>query len=66
MTHITKVEFFDAFKTVFFASLGEDNVRGGFRGASLVPFNPEIVLLKLDIKLYTPSPSKLPPATPTP
>jgi hypothetical protein len=66
VTHITKVEFFNAFKNAFFASLGEDNVRGGFRGASLVLFNPETVLLKLDVKLCTPSPSKLPPATPIP
>jgi hypothetical protein len=66
ITHITKVEFFNAFKSAFFTSLIESNIRGGFRGAGLVPFHPETVLSKLDIKLRTPSPSKLPPATPAP
>ena len=56
VTHITKVEFFTAFKNAFFASLGEENVRGGFRGAGLVPFNPDAVLSKLDVKLRTPTP----------
>ena len=63
VTHITKVEFFTAFKNAFFASLGEENVRGGFRGAGLVPFNPDAVLSKLDVKLRTPTPPR--PSSPT-
>jgi hypothetical protein len=35
----------------------ESNNKGGFRGAGLVPFNPEVVLSKLDIKLQTPTPT---------
>lgn len=31
---------------------------GGFRKAGIIPFNPEIVISKLDIKLRTPSPKK--------
>jgi hypothetical protein len=62
ITHITKVEFFTAFKDAFFASFGEDNVRGGFRGAGLVPFNPEAVISKLDVKLRTPTPTGPPSA----
>jgi hypothetical protein len=62
VTHITKVEFFTAFKNAFFVSLSEENVRGGFRGAGLVPFSPDAVLSKLDVKLQTPTPPR--PSTP--
>jgi hypothetical protein len=37
------------------AIIGE-NICAGFRGAGLVPHNPEAVLLKLDVKLRTPTP----------
>jgi hypothetical protein len=63
VTHITKVEFFNAFKTAFFATLGEGNIQGGFRGVGLVPYDPEIVLSKLDIRLRTPTPPR--PSSPT-
>jgi hypothetical protein len=33
-----------------------DNIRGGFRGAGLVPFDPEKVISELDIRLKTPTP----------
>lgn len=35
----------------------ESNIQGGFRGAGLVPFNPESVLLKLDLMIRTLIPS---------
>lgn len=56
ITHITKVDFFAAFYAAFQTSMTERNVQGGFRGAGLVPFNPECVISKLDVKLRTPSP----------
>lgn len=34
------------------------NCQDGFRRASLVPFDPQAVILKLDVKLQTPSPSQ--------
>ncbi|KAJ0127325.1 Uncharacterized protein HZ326_29573 [Fusarium oxysporum f. sp. albedinis] len=34
----------------------ESNIRGGFRGAGLAPFNPENVISKLDVQLRTPTP----------
>ncbi|KFZ20545.1 hypothetical protein V501_00061, partial [Pseudogymnoascus sp. VKM F-4519 (FW-2642)] len=37
-----------------------------FRGAGLVPFNPQAVLLKLDVKLRTPTPSRPSTANTTP
>ena len=33
-----------------------ENVRAGFRGAGLVPHNPDAVLSKLDVRLRTPTP----------
>ena len=34
----------------------EKNIKGGFRGAGLVPFDPENVLSRLDVRSRTPSP----------
>jgi hypothetical protein len=36
----------------------EKNIQGGFRGAGLIPHNPEAVLSKLDVKLKTPTPTE--------
>ena len=36
------------------------NIKAGFRGAGLVPYDPSAVLLKLDIKLRTPTPTGTP------
>ncbi len=55
ITHITKDDFFPAFKAAFEAVFNEQNIKGSFRGAGLVPFNPEAVLSRLDMKLQTPS-----------
>ena len=56
ITHISKLEFLCGFREAFFASMTENNIRGGFSGAGLMPFDPERVLSKLDIKLRTPTP----------
>jgi hypothetical protein len=49
---------------VFYAtynqSITTQNAKAGFRGARLVPFDPQVVLLKLDIKLQTPTPNRPP------
>ncbi|KZL85197.1 transposase [Colletotrichum incanum] len=63
ISHITKDDFFPAFKAAFFASIGENNVRAGFRQAGLVPFNPEVVLSRLDFKPKTPTPSNSRPSS---
>ncbi|CCF47815.1 transposase, partial [Colletotrichum higginsianum] len=63
ISHITKDDFFPAFKAAFFASMGENNVRAGFRQAGLVPFNPEVVLSRLDFKPKTPTPSNSRPSS---
>ena len=56
ITHITKEDFIPAFRAAFQVSLTKSNIQGGFRGAGLVPFDPERVILTLDLKLWTPTP----------
>jgi hypothetical protein len=57
INHITKVEFVIAFKAAYLQSITIDNAKAGFRGAGLVPFNPKAVISKLDVKLWTPTPT---------
>ena len=52
---ITKVEFFLAFYAAYKRSMTKENLAGGFRGAGLIPFNPQAVIYKLDVKLRTPT-----------
>lgn len=66
VTHISKLEFFQAFKAAFIATMTEENILGGFRGAGIIPFNPESVISRLDIRLRTPTPSLSPLGTPLP
>ena len=55
INYIIKPDFFVYFYITFFAIFGEENIRVGFRGISLIPFNPEAMISKLDIKLYMPT-----------
>jgi hypothetical protein len=57
INHITKTEFLPCFIAAFKASFSKSNIQGGFQGAGLVPFDPEAVISKLDIRLRTPTPS---------
>ena len=66
INHVSKLEFLCAFRKAFFASMTEKNIRGGFIGAGLVPYNPERVLSKLDVKLRTPTPLNSRASTPQP
>jgi hypothetical protein len=56
ITRISKLEFLPCFKAASDASTTESNIQGGFRGAGLVPFNPEAVISKLEVRLCTPRP----------
>ncbi|SCO75795.1 uncharacterized protein FRV6_00007 [Fusarium oxysporum] len=51
-------EFFLAFYAAFQLTMTKSNIKGGFRGAGLAPFDPEVVILKLDVQLQTPTPVK--------
>jgi hypothetical protein len=63
INHITKLKFLPAFKAAFYQAFIATNIRSSFRGAGLVPFNPESVLLKLNVVVRTPSPLALPEPT---
>jgi len=63
INHVSKVEFLCGFREAFFASMIEKNIQGGFTGAGLIPYDPERVLSKLDVKLRTPSPPTSRPGT---
>ena len=60
--YITKVEFLTAFKAAYPRSITVQNAQAGFRGAGLIPFNPQVVISKLDIKLRTLTPTSPPSA----
>jgi hypothetical protein len=57
INHITKVEFLPAFQAAYTTSLTPNNIRSGFRAAGLLPYDPEAVISKLDVRLKTPTPS---------
>lgn len=59
INHISKLEFLCAFCEAWITSITEKNIKGGFTGAGLVPFDPERVLSKLDVQLRTPTPPDL-------
>jgi hypothetical protein len=56
ITHISKTEFFQDFYAAFKATFTESNIRGGFKGVGLAPFDPENMISKLDVQLRTPTP----------
>jgi hypothetical protein len=59
LNHITKLEFLPAFKVAFTRAFTTANICSAFRGAGLVPLEPEVVLSKLDVQLRTPTPPGL-------
>ena len=65
ITHVSKTEFFPAFHNAFQATMTKRNIKSAFRGAGLVPFNPESVVSKLDVQTRTPPPvEEIVPSTP--
>jgi len=63
ITYISKLEFLCAFREAFFTSITEKNIQGGFTGAGLIPYNPERVISKLDMRIRTLIPPALSPGT---
>ena len=62
ITHIDKKAFLDTFNQVFDKAFSKDNIQSSFRATGLLPDNSEVVLSRLEVKPYTPSP---PPPGPT-
>jgi outer membrane murein-binding lipoprotein Lpp len=54
--HISKETFLPAFKAAYEQTFTEENARAGFRGAGLVLFNLDAVLLKINVRLRTLTP----------
>lgn len=54
VNHITKVEFLPCFVQAFQETFTAQNIQSGFRGAGLLPLDPEVVISKLDIRPITP------------
>ena len=54
ITYISKEDFLPAFKKAFNISMTSSNIQGGFQGAGLVPFDPQVILSKLDVRLEIP------------
>jgi len=63
ITHISKLKFLYAFKEAFFTLITEKNIQGGFTRAGLIPYNPERVISKLDMRIQTLTPLALSPGT---
>ncbi len=59
--YIIKLEFFYIFKTAYDKIMIFENIKSNFRGTSLIPFNPTIVISKFDIKLQISIPTRPPP-----
>jgi DDE superfamily endonuclease/Tc5 transposase DNA-binding domain len=57
ITHISKEDFFVAFYNAFRTAMTESNIRGGFRGSGLVPYDPDSVISQLDVVISTSRPS---------
>jgi hypothetical protein len=53
--YVSKETFLQGFKPAFKQSLTAENIKAGFRGAGIVPHDPEAVLSKLDVRLQTPA-----------
>jgi hypothetical protein len=54
IAHVTKTEFLPCFIAAQNASTTKSNILRGFRGAGIVPHDPEAVMSKLDVRLRTP------------
>ena len=63
ITHIAKEDFLSAFIAASSEIMIEKNIQGGFRGAGIVPFDPQRVIQELNIKLKTPTPPNSRPGT---
>ena len=56
INHITKTTFLPAFRAAFDRTFTTANICSAFRAAGIVPFEPDVVLSRLDIQLLTPTP----------
>ncbi|KAJ6256127.1 hypothetical protein Dda_8962 [Drechslerella dactyloides] len=63
VNHISKLEFLSGFHRAFTAAITPKNIRSSFAGAGIVPYDPDRVLLKLDVQLPASTPINSRPST---
>ena len=51
INHISKIEFFITFKTIYKKSIISQNIKSEFRKIDLILFNSKTVFSKLDIRI---------------
>jgi hypothetical protein len=56
INHIDKFDFLEAYPLARIEAFKSDTIKNSFRSAGLIPFAPERVISKLDIRLRTPTP----------
>jgi hypothetical protein len=56
INHINKLDFLEAYPLARIEAFKSETIKNSFGAAGLVPFSPERVISKLDIRLRTPTP----------
>ena len=56
INHIDKLDFLEAYPLARIEAFKSETIKNSFRSAGLIPFAPECVISKLDIRLRTPTP----------
>jgi len=56
INHIDKLDFLEAYPSARIEAFKSETIKNSFAAAGLLPFNPDRVLLNLDIRLRTPTP----------
>ncbi|KAK1843585.1 transposase [Colletotrichum chrysophilum] len=64
VNHITKSEFFVAFYKAHNKIFTNENIKSAFRGAGILPWDPNHVIGKLNVYIRTPTPPATDPSTP--
>jgi hypothetical protein len=50
--YITKLDFFTIFKTAYYKTFIVESIKKAFRGARLILYNLDTIVLRLNIRLY--------------
>jgi Na+-transporting NADH:ubiquinone oxidoreductase subunit NqrF len=56
INYIDKLDFLEAYPLARIEAFKSETIKNSFRSASLIPFTPERVISKLNIRLATPTP----------
>jgi hypothetical protein len=59
INYIDKLDFLEVYPLARIKAFKSETIKNSFRSIGLIPFTPEIVILKLNIRLRTPTPPPL-------